>query len=278
MDLKIDTKIPLNHGGLIPVIGLGTYCDHPKNRVLKSLPIALKTGYRLIDTAMLYQNERFIGSVLKETDISRKDLFITTKIPKPAMRLNSVREAFEESLDDLNLDYVDLLLIHRPLSKFNVATWEVLEDLYKEGFVKAIGVSNFLIRHLEQLKETSNIVPAVNQFEYHPFFNRSTLLDYCKNNKILVESYSPIALGKRLYDKKLVEISKKYNKTSAQVLLRWNLQKGCIPIPRSMNKKHIEENINVFDFNINKSDMIEMNTWNEDFMVITPDLDEPDIR
>jgi diketogulonate reductase-like aldo/keto reductase len=273
-----ESKIQLNHGGPIPIIGYGTYCHPPKNRILDALPIALKTGYQLIDTAMNYHNEQFIGEILSKAEVSREKLFITTKIWKPAMKLKLVREAVEESLENLNLEYVDLLLIHRPLSEFNVSTWEIMEDLYKEGITKSIGVSNFIIRHLEQLKETSTITPAVNQIELHPFFNRKNLIEYCKNEKIAVESYSPIALGKRLDDKRLFELGNTYSKTPAQILLRWNIQNGCIPIPRSMSKVHIEENFNVFDFEISQAEMDQMNTWNEDFLVISPDPDEPDIR
>ena len=270
------SRIVLNNGISIPALGYGTYCRPPKDRIKESLPIALCTGYRLVDTAQNYHNEHFIGEILHESEISRENLFITTKIWKPAMQLNLVMESFEESLENLQTDYVDLLLIHRPLSQYNAQTWEVMEDLYREGRAKAIGVSNFIIRHLDQLAETSSTIPAVNQIEFHPFFNRQGLFDYCFEKSITIESYSPIALGKRLDDPRLIKIANDYQKTPAQIMLRWNLQKGCVVIPRSLSQSHILENFNVFDFELSKTYMIEMDSWNENYNVIGPDQDEPD--
>ena len=176
---QFKTRVLTNQGNKIPIIGFGTHCPPPKDRIFSAVEFALETGYRLIDTAMNYQNERYIGSILERTKIPRSELFITTKVWKDAMRTNSVREAVEESLENLKIDYIDSILIHRPLSDYNAKTWQMIEDCNRDGLVKAIGVSNFLISHLEKLKESSTTVPAVNQIEIHPFFYRKELIEYC---------------------------------------------------------------------------------------------------
>jgi len=274
----ISSKIGLNQGTSIPVLGFGTYCDPPRERVEHAVEIAIDVGYRLIDTAMIYQNEKYVGAAIASAGVPRDELFVTTKVYKDAMRMNAVRDSFEESLENLGLEYVDLLLIHRPLSELNVATWHVLEDLYNEGLAKAIGVSNFLIRHLETLCETSESVPAVNQVEFHPFLFRSELLEYCTQHGIIIESYSPMVLGKRSDDERLQVIATAHGKTPAQVLIRWSIQHGCVPIPRSMSENHIRENADVFDFTLSDDEMAGMDGWNEDYSVIGPDPDEPDLH
>lgn len=278
--LDLNSRMKLNNGAEMPVLGFGTYSQPPRDRIIDALQVAIDTGYRLIDTAVVYQNEQFIGKSLAEmpTKVPREELFITTKVWKDALRIGAVRESLEESLEKLRLDHVDLLLIHRPLSEFNVAAWHVLEDLQKEGLARAIGVSNFLIKHLEVLRETSTTVPAVNQIELHPFFYRKELVEYCTAKGIIVESYSPIALGKRLGDKRLKKIAKSHGKTPAQAVLRWHLQHGFIPIPRSLNPSHIKENVAVFDFELSTAEMADMDGWNDDFHVIGADPDEPDFR
>ncbi|MFX0100302.1 MAG: aldo/keto reductase [Candidatus Hodarchaeota archaeon] len=268
----------MNHGPSIPVLGFGTYSGPPKDRVIPALKIAIEAGYRLIDTAIIYQNEHFIGKALKEIDIPREELFITTKIWKDAMRFNAARDSLEESLENLGVEYVDLALIHRPLSEFNLETWHTLEDLHNEGLAKSIGVSNFIIKHLDPLLEDCKIVPAINQIEIHPFFYRRGLVEYCQKHDIIVEAYSPLALAKKMDDERLVSMAKKHGKTPSQVMLRWSLQHDILPIPRSQSKDHILENINVFDFELTKEDMEEMDGWTEDFMAIAPDPDEPDLR
>src|SRR5271157_74553 len=275
---SISSKLGLNQGTSIPVLGFGTYCDPPRDRVTVAIGIAIDSGYRLIDTAMIYQNEKFVGAAIAATSVPRSELFITTKVYKDAMRMDAVRDSLEESLDNLGLEYVDLLLIHRPLSEFNVATWHVLEDLHAEGLAKSIGVSNFLIKHLEALHETSETIPAVDQVEFHPFFYRTELMEYCQQHGIIIEAYSPIALGKRMEDERIQGIASTHEKTPAQVLLRWSIQHGCVPIPRSMAEDHIRENAAIFDFELSEDEMTEMNGWNEDYMVIGPDPDEPEIR
>ncbi|MHA1679528.1 MAG: aldo/keto reductase [Promethearchaeota archaeon] len=277
------TRRKLNNGSSIPVIGFGTYCAPPRDRVRGAVELAIKIGYRLIDTAMVYSNEKFVGQALAnpefiEMGVKRSDLFITTKVYKDALRYDAVRDSLEESLEYLGLERVDLVLIHRPLTDFNVAAWHVLEDLQNEGLATSIGVSNFIIRHLDALKESSTTTPSVNQIELHPFFHRKNLIKYCVDQGTLVEAYSPLALGKRFEHPGLVELAARYGKTPAQVMIRWSIQHGFVPIPRSMSEPHIRENFDVFDFTLSRDEMDEMDTWNEDFMVISPDPDEPDIR
>lgn len=276
----LNSAIKLNNGVEMPVLGFGTYSQPPRDRIINALEVAINTGYRLIDTATIYQNEHYIGKSLAVmlTKVPREEFFITTKVWKDAMRIGAVRESLEESLEKLRLDHVDLLLIHRPLSAFNVAAWHVLEDLHEEGLARAIGVSNFLVKHLEALAETSTTVPAVNQIELHPFFYRKELVNYCNERGIIVESYSPIALGKRLDDARLKQIADAHEKTPAQVVLRWHLQHGFVPIPRSLDAAHIKENAAVFDFELSKAEIADMDAWNEDFHVIGADPDEPDFR
>jgi diketogulonate reductase-like aldo/keto reductase len=274
IEIDISQQVRLINGITIPRLGFGTYSFPPKDRILQALPIALNTGYRLIDTAMNYQNEHFIGQILKKSAIPRKELYLTSKVWKDVMRAKAVREAVEESLENLQTEYLDLLLIHRPLRDFNASTWEIMEDLYREGIIKAIGVSNFGIHQIEALKETSNLMPAVNQIELHPFYYRKELIEYCFQKQILVEAYSPIALSKRLDYPELVLLSQKYEKTPAQIMLRWSLQHQFVPIPRSLNPTHIRENFNVFDFEIALEDMEKIDSWNENFSVMKPDPDE----
>ncbi len=276
--LRIDSTVSLHGGGRMPCIGFGTYCQPPRERVTRAVQHAVDAGYRLVDTAMSYQNEHFVGAALARSGIPRDQLFITTKIWKDAMRLHVVRESLEESLESLGLEYIDLLLIHRPLSALNVETWHVMEDLVAEGLAKSIGVSNFTIKHIEALKETSTHVPDVNQVEFHPFFFRKELLQYCTEHGIILEAYSPLALGTKLEDARLLRIAEGHGKQASQVLIRWSLQHGCVPIPRSLSEEHIKENINVFDFSLTSDEMEIMDGWNEDFMVISPDPDEPAIR
>lgn len=275
---SIHARRKMNNGPSIPVLGFGTFSGPPKDRVIPALKIAIDAGYRLIDTAMIYQNEHFIGKALKDIDIPREELFITTKVWKDAMRVGATRDSIEESLDNLGIEYVDLALIHRPLTEFNLETWHALEDIYNDGLAKSIGVSNFIIKHLDPLLDECKIEPAVNQIEIHPFYYRKGLVDYCKDRGIIVEAYSPLALSKRIDDERLVKMAEKHGKTPAQVMIRWSMQHEIVPIPRSQTRDHILENANVFDFELTKEDMTEMDGWNEDFMVISPDPDEPDQR
>ena len=257
MDIK--TNATLNNGTKIPVLGLGTWQVSSK-ACEEAVLAALDAGYRHIDTASAYENETCVGNVIKKSKISRKDVFITTKLWNDDH--DNPKKAFNESLKKLHLEYVDLYLIHFPVLERN-ESWKILEEVYKEGKAKAIGVSNFTIRHLKQLLEKADIMPAVNQVEFHPYLYQKELLGFCNKNKIKIEAYSPLTHGYRLKDPKLVEIARRYNKSTSQILIRWGLQHNLIVIPKSANKERIIENASVFDFKISEQDMKTLDSFNE---------------
>jgi diketogulonate reductase-like aldo/keto reductase len=254
--MDINKKVKLNNGVEIPLLGLGLW-ENNEQSVLD----ALECGYRLIDTASMYGNEREVGNAIKKSKIPREEIFVTTKIWNSEQ--NDPLKAFNNSLKKLNLDYLDLYLIHWPMSE-RIKTWKVFEKLLEEDKCKAIGVSNFTINHLKELFNHSNTIPMVNQVEFSPYLYQKDLLDFCRENKIQLQAYSPLTRGEKLNDPKLIEIAKKYNKTTAQLLIKWALQHNIVVIPKSSNKKRIYENSQVFDFNISKEDMNILDNFNED--------------
>lgn len=252
----------------MPRLGFGTW----KLKGMKAInPVkwALDAGYRSIDTATLYGNEKYVGKALKERDIPRKDLFITTKVWDSDLGYKKTFKAFEKSLQNLDLEYIDLYLIHWP-RKLRNESWKAMEELYKEGKIKAIGVANFATSHLQELISRFEIIPAVNQFELHPFLynERRDLIKFCKDNNIQVEAYSPLTHGKKLNHSTIKAIAAKYEKTSAQIFIRWGLQHDFVVIPKSGSKNHIQENSDVFDFQISESDMKEIDTIQENFRLL----------
>jgi len=226
---------------------------------------AFEIGYRHIDTATFYGNEHEIGQALYKSDIPRNEIFITTKLWNSDHGYQNALDAFNLSLEKLGLDYVDLYLIHWPVENLRLESWRALQKLYNDGLCKSIGVSNYMERHLEELLNQSDIVPVVNQVEFSPFLYLRELQNYCESQDIALESYSPLTKGYKLKDSKLNEIAQKYTKSAAQILIRWCLQKGVIVIPKSIQKEHIKENANVFDFNISESDMIKLGNLNENY-------------
>ncbi|MAG47302.1 aldo/keto reductase [archaeon] len=261
MELNKNSKFKLNNDKEIPVIGLGVYQLENNSEGEESILHALKEGYRHIDTAAIYGNEDIVGKAIKKSNTSREEIFVTTKLWNDDH--DNVEEAFNESLRKLNLDYIDLYLIHWPVSSRN-ESWKVFKKLYNEGKCKSIGVSNFTVNHLKELMEKTKIKPVVNQVEFNPFLFQKELLDFCKENNIQLVAYSPLTKGQRLNDENLLEIGKKYSKTSAQIILRWAIQHGVIVIPKSGNKERISENLNIFDFNIDEEDMKKLDSLNED--------------
>lgn len=253
----------LNSGTDIPVLGLGVW-QIPKKVCEEAVLAALDAGYRHIDTAAIYENEESVGNALKKISVPREEIFVTTKLWNDEH--DNVEKAFHESLKKLRLDYVDLYLMHFPVPERN-NSWKILEKLHKKGKARAIGVSNFTIRHLKQLIDKSKIVPAVNQVEFHPYLYQKELLDFCNEKGIRLEAYSPLTHGHKLNDAKLIEIARKYQKSTAQVLIRWCLQHSLIVIPKSSKKQRIIENSLVFDFEISEDDMKALDGFNENFRI-----------
>jgi diketogulonate reductase-like aldo/keto reductase len=261
--LNINTKIILNNGLAMPIIGLGTYKAQEGEEVAHEVKWALDAGYRLIDTAMIYKNEAGVGKAIQESRIPREEIFLTTKLWNTDQGYETTLKAIDTSLSKLGLNYVDLYLVHWPTASGDTKeslnkraeTWKAMEEIYALGKAKAIGVSNYTLIHLEEMKQYMKIPPTVNQVEFHPFLYQKELLNYCKENNIVLEAYRPLTNGQKLDNNLLETISKKYNKTDAQVLIRWSLQHGCVPIPKSVHKERIEENINVFDFELTEEDM-----------------------
>jgi Aldo/keto reductase family. len=250
-------EITLNNGVKMPQLGLGVW-QIPEADVVAVVKHALKSGYRLIDTAMIYRNEAGVGRAIKESGIPRKDIFLTTKLWNKDQGYDKTLRAFEESLSKLDTDYIDLYLIHWPMPRYDryVETYKAMEKLYKEGRVRAIGVSNFDIEHLERILNECEIPPVINQVECHPYLQQNELLEYCRKHQIVLEAYSPLMNGRDvLKDPVIKELAEKYGKTPAQIILRWHIERGTVVIPKSVTPSRIEENIQVFDFQLEKEDL-----------------------
>ena len=254
----------LSNGVKIPSIGFGTYKSGDDEETAKIIKNALNLGYKMIDTASFYNNEVGIGNGIKESGINRKDIFIVTKLWNDDHGYDKTIEAFNKSLNNLQVDYIDLYLIHWP-NKLNAETWRAFEHLYETGKVKAIGVCNFKVEHLEELKKTAKIMPMVNQVEIHPFSTKNNIINYCKDNNIKVVAWSPISRGRVLSNDLMIDLSQKYKKSIVQIVLRWHMQKGVIPIPKSSNENRIKENIDIFDFEISSEDMKAIDSLDEGY-------------
>lgn len=259
MDLDIKSTVKLNNGLEMPLFGLGVFKIEGGFNVNRAVVTALEEGYRLIDTAALYRNERGVGEAIRMTKgVARERVFVTSKVWNTDQGYDKTRKAFDQSLNLLGFKYLDLYLIHWPVKGKFKETWRALEALYNEKRVKAIGVSNFLQHHLEDLMGSSNVVPAVNQFEHHPRLVQRNLLDFCKKQGIQVQAWAPIMKGEVSNIPELQEIGKKYGKTPAQVVLRWNLQNGVATIPKSEKPARIRENANIYDFKLSADDMVKI--------------------
>ena len=247
--------IHLNDGREMPLLGLGVYKATEDEELKQAISSAVSWGYRLIDTASFYKNEEGVGKGIQALDIPREDLFVTTKIWNTAQRIGDIEDSFNRSLERLGLDYVDLYLIHWPVPGCFGNTWKAMEKLREEGKVKSIGVSNFSIQDLELLKTVSDVVPAVNQVEFHPFFNHPELKAYCQENGIAVQAYAPLARGAYLNSPLMIEIGKNHQKSPAQVGLRWLVQQGIGVIPKSVHEERLAENSQIFDFVLSDEEM-----------------------
>lgn len=256
----------LHNGVKMPWVGLGVFKVQEGTEAIESVRAAIKNGYRSIDTAAIYQNEEGVGQGIKESGVDREELFITTKVWNSEQGYETTLQAFETSLNKLGLDYLDLYLIHWPgldSSKFK-ETWKALEKLYKDGRVRAIGVSNFHVQHLQDLIQDAEIKPMVNQVEFHPHLTQRELLAYCQSEGIQLEAWSPLKQGQLLNDPTIIEVAEKYQKSAAQIILRWDLQNKVVTIPKSIKEHRIIENADVFDFEISAEDMDRISGLNKD--------------
>lgn len=259
MDITdISGKVKLSNGYEMPYLGLGVYKAKDGLEVEKSIRWAIDEGYRLIDTAKFYDNEEGVGAAIRASGIAREEFFVTTKLWIDDQS-DKTEEAFEKSFSRLNLEYIDLFLIHWPVPGKYLESWKILQDLYKNKKVKAIGVSNCMIHHLESIRKIGGVQPMVLQNEFHPRLIQQDILDYCKDNKIQYQGWSPLMRGKILENEILQDIAIKKNKSSAQVVLRWALQKGVSVIPKSIHQERIKENAMLFDFELSENDMKRIN-------------------
>lgn len=253
--MNISSKVRLNNGVEMPWLGLGVFRAEDGKEVENAVLTALQHGYRSIDTAAVYQNERGVGLGLKKSGLPREEVFLTSKVWNSDQGYKTTIEAFEESLERLQTDYLDLYLIHWPKGQRSVESWKAMEELYEKGLIRAIGVSNFLVHHLKEFLPECKVVPAVNQVEFHPELIQPELLEYCKNKGIQPEAWSPIMKGKVLNIPVLRALAAKYGKTPVQIVLRWDIQKGVITIPKSVKPERIISNADIFDFELSDEDM-----------------------
>jgi 2,5-diketo-D-gluconate reductase A len=251
-------QIELNDGNSIPQLGFGVF-QIPPGETAEAVRRALEVGYRHIDTAQAYRNEREVGEGIRESGLDRADVFVTSKLPNSRHRPDDAREAFDGTLSAVGSDYVDLFLIHWPLPMLYdgdyVSTWQTLEQFNAEGRARSIGVSNFEVEHLERLAAECDVVPAVNQIELHPYFQNEAVRRYGEEQNIATEAWSPIAQGAVLGDPAIGEIAERLGRTPAQVVLRWHVQRGSIVFPKSTTPARIEENFALFDFELEPDDM-----------------------
>ena len=270
----------LNNGIEIPAIGFGTWQIEEGENAYNAVKTAIEKGYTHIDTAAVYGNEVSVGKAIKDSGVAREDLFVTTKLWNDMRGEENAKKAFEESIAKLGLEYVDLYLLHWPANetqfpenwkKINVASWKALEELQAEGKIKAIGVSNFMVKHLEALLETANVVPAVNQIEFHPGFTQPEVVELCKANNILVQAWSPLGSGRILQDETVKEIAAKHNVSVGQVCIQFAIQQDILPLPKSENPTNIENNLNT-DFVLSSEEIKQLTTLTESgFSGLNPD-------
>ncbi|TLU81756.1 MAG: aldo/keto reductase [Chlorobium sp.] len=263
----LNGTVKLHNGIAMPYFGLGTSNAKEGYEVFNAVIFALQYGYRLIDTAYVYGNEKSIGNAVRISNIPRTEIFITSKVSNSFQGYDSTLRAFEMTMKNLKLDYLDLYLIHWAVKDKYKDTWRALETLYKQKCIRAIGVSNFLIHHLKDLIYSTEIIPMVNQIEFHPYLVQQPLLEFCIDNKIQLESWSPLMKGKIFNINELQSICLKYNKDVAQIVLRWNLQKNIVTIPKSINKSRIESNANIFDFELDCEEIITIDQLNCNYRI-----------
>lgn len=265
MLFTLQSTIKLNNSILMPLLGIGVYRMSPGKETYQAVKTALEIGYRLVDTASIYGNEEDVGKAVQDSGIRRKEVFITTKLWNDDHGYDAAMRAFDASLKRLGLDYIDLYLIHFPVPNLRQESWRALEKILESGRARAIGVSNYTVRHLRELLDRSHIVPAVNQVEFSPFLYQHELLKFCRNTGIQLEAYAPLTAGRRLHDPLVTAIAKKHSRTNAQVLLRWAIEHGLVVIPKSAHVDRITENARIFDFELTNGEVIELDSRHDGF-------------
>ncbi|MCM3316450.1 aldo/keto reductase [Rummeliibacillus stabekisii] len=270
MNNMVKQIVTLNNGNEMPAVGYGTFRVKDSNELADMVVVAIKEGYRHIDTAHIYQNEESVGRGIKkaidEGLVTREELFVTSKVWNDGLTYDETIAAYEESLRKLGLDYLDLYIIHWPgLDENYVEVYKALEELYNNKRVKNIGVSNFHVHHLETLLSKTTVVPTVNQIEFQPKLTQVEVREYCKKHGIQVEAWSPLMNGEILNHEVLVDIAKKYNKSTAQIVLKWDLDNDVITIPKSMTPSRIRENLELFDFELTQDEIDKISSLNEGF-------------
>ncbi len=255
--------VTLHNGVKIPVFGLGVFKVEAGETTYDAVRTALKLGYRLIDTAAYYDNEEAVGRAIRDSGISREEIFVTSKVWNDDQGYKQALQAFETTMEKLGLEYLDLYLIHWPISGKFKDTWRALEKVYQDGRVRAIGVSNFHVHHLEELLKDAEVKPVVDQIEYHPHLTQGDVLAFCQENGIQMQAWSPLKRGKIVTDKVIKEIADQHDKTPAQVVLRWDLQNGVITIPKSVKEHRMQENADIFDFELSAEEMKQLNDLNK---------------
>ena len=253
-------SLKLSSGTEIPALGFGLWLIKDRETCIASVNTALEAGYRHFDTAQYYKNEAFLGWALAHSTVPRAEVFITTKIANDNQWWTDIIPSFEESLTNLQTDYIDLLLLHFPVTETRHPAWRKMEGIYKSGRAKAIGVSNYTVRHLEELLTECSVPPAVNQVELHVFLQQPELVKFCQDHDILVEAYSPLAHGEGMDNPVLADLATKHGKTPAQIMIRWCLQIGTIPLPKSETLERIKQNYDIFDFKLDKDDLTKIKT------------------
>ena len=275
MKISLGDQKKLNNDVEIPCIGLGVFAAKNGEETQVAVHYALEAGYRHVDTAMIYGNEEGVGKAIASSSLMREEIFITTKVWNEDQGYEKTLKACQASLERLGLDYIDLYLIHWPVDNRRYETWEAMIRLRDEGKCQAVGVSNFTVEMLEDFLDRYSVMPAVNQVEFTPYLYQKGLLEYCREKSIQLEAYSPLTRGKKLDDPKLVEIAQKYDKSTAQILIRWGLQHDIVVLPKSVHKSRIIDNINVFDFEISPEDMQRLDGFNENLRMIMPPWSPP---
>lgn len=267
-------NLVLKNGVSVPKIGLGVWQARSGGEAYRAVTEALRSGYRHIDTAAIYGNEEDVGKAIRDSGIPREDIFVTTKLWNSDHGYNQTKQAFGRSLQRLGLSYIDLYLIHHLSGGKIVDTWRAMEELYRKNDIRAIGVSNFAVTHLDSLSAETSIAPMVNQVEYHPYLSQDTLQQYCAEHDIAIEAWSPLGAGRFVEDANISAIAKKHHKSIPQIILRWDIQRGVVTLPKSVHPRYISENIDVFDFQLDSTDMASINALNRDWHAsgMNPDL------